>query len=66
MITKPLSNRYIQDPTLLVELLKRLFGSDFRIEVITSTGGIIQSCTVSLTCESRKSPIVTYLLPREN
>lgn len=32
MITKPLSNRYIQDPTLLVELLKRLFGSDFRIE----------------------------------
>lgn len=43
MINQTLSNRYIQDPNRLVELLKRLFVSDFRIEVITSTSGITQS-----------------------
>lgn len=46
MINQTLSNRYLQDPNRLVELLKRLFASDFRIEVITSISSIIHSNTI--------------------
>lgn len=66
MINQTLRNRYIQDPNRLVELLKHLFVSDFRIEVITSISRITELWAFSLTRVFRKSLIFTYLLSREN
>lgn len=62
MINQPLHNRYIQSEARLVELLQRLFASNFCIEVNTLTGGIFQSCnlTLSLTREFRKMTTITY------